>query len=93
MTNQTRIEWTGHTWNTSTGCSKISPGCKNCYAESLTPRLQPMMAPGYQNGFNLSLMPEPCNRNGLIIFATNATEQAAGFILNNGVALVPMASV
>ena len=36
------IEWTEATWNPSTGCTKISPGCKNCYAETLTKRLKAM---------------------------------------------------
>lgn len=53
-----KIEWTEQTWNPVTGCTKISPGCKHCYAETMSKRLQAMGAPGYENGFNLSLMPE-----------------------------------
>lgn len=52
------IEWTEQTWNPVTGCTKISPGCKHCYAETMSKRLQAMGAPGYDNGFNLSLLPE-----------------------------------
>lgn len=58
MSNQTTIEWTEQTWNPTTGCTKISPGCKHCYAETLVPRLQAMKAPGYENGFEISLMPD-----------------------------------
>ncbi|ODS23585.1 hypothetical protein AB835_08205 [Candidatus Endobugula sertula] len=53
-----KIEWTEATWNPVTGCTKISPGCKYCYAESMSRRLQAMGAPGYDNGFALSLLPE-----------------------------------
>ena len=53
-----KIEWTEQTWNPVTGCTKISPGCKHCYAEVMARRLQAMGTPGYNNGFNLSLLPE-----------------------------------
>ena len=45
------IEWTEQTWNPVTGCTKISAGCKHCYAETMARRLQAMGAPGYENGF------------------------------------------
>ncbi|MDP2126626.1 MAG: phage Gp37/Gp68 family protein [Pseudohongiella sp.] len=53
-----KIEWTEQTWNPVTGCIKVSPGCKHCYAETMSRRLQAMGAPGYENGFQLSLLPE-----------------------------------
>ena len=53
-----KIEWTEQTWNPVTGCTKVSPGCKHCYAETLANRLQAMGAAGYENGFALSLMEE-----------------------------------
>lgn len=53
-----KIEWTEATWNPSTGCTKISAGCKHCYAETMARRLQAMGAPGYENGFAFTLMPE-----------------------------------
>ncbi|MEM1370295.1 MAG: phage Gp37/Gp68 family protein [Cyanobacteria bacterium P01_H01_bin.15] len=53
-----KIEWTEQTWNPVTGCTKVSPGCKHCYAETMSKRLQAMGAPGYDNGFKLSLLPE-----------------------------------
>lgn len=58
MTRKTTIEWTEQTWNPTTGCTKISPGCKHCYAEVMAKRLQAMGAKGYENGFDLSILPE-----------------------------------
>ena len=58
MTKKTTIEWTEQTWNPTTGCTKISPGCKHCYAEVMAKRLKAMGARGYENGFNLSILPE-----------------------------------
>lgn len=52
------IEWTEATWNPVTGCTKISPGCKYCYAERLARRLQAMRQPNYRNGFELTLQPQ-----------------------------------
>lgn len=52
---QSSIEWTESTWNPLTGCTKISPGCKFCYAERMAKRLQGMNQPRYVNGFKLSL--------------------------------------
>ncbi len=52
----TRIEWTEQTWNPTTGCTKVSPGCKHCYAETMARRLQAMGTTGYDNGFRLSLL-------------------------------------
>jgi protein gp37 len=49
------IEWTESTWNPLTGCTKISPGCKHCYAERMANRLQGMGQPNYANGFTLTL--------------------------------------
>jgi protein gp37 len=53
-----KIEWTEMTWNPSIGCSKISEGCKFCYAESMSKRLQAMKTPGYENAFEFKIMPE-----------------------------------
>lgn len=51
----TSIEWTDATWNALTGCDKISPGCKNCYAERMSKRLRLMGQPNYRNEFRLTL--------------------------------------
>ena len=58
MANRSSIEWTGATWNPSTGCDALSPGCDNCYAERLTNRLKAMGQKKYANGFKLTLHPE-----------------------------------
>ena len=55
MPTKTTIEWTEATWNPLTGCTKISPGCKFCYAERLAVRLQAMGQRNYTNGFALTL--------------------------------------
>jgi len=52
------IEWTESTWNPVTGCTKISPGCRHCYAERMAARLQGMGQPNYARGFKLSLHPQ-----------------------------------
>jgi protein gp37 len=57
MAINSRIEWTDSTWNPVTGCTKISPGCDNCYAERLAKRLKFMGQKSYSNGFNLTLHP------------------------------------
>jgi protein gp37 len=54
----TKIEWTEATWNPTTGCNKVSAGCKNCYAEVMANRLKAMGTPGYENGFEFTLMPD-----------------------------------
>jgi protein gp37 len=53
-----KIEWTEATWNPTKGCDKVSAGCKNCYAEVMAYRLQAMGTPGYENGFEFSMIPE-----------------------------------
>jgi len=55
MGDKSSIEWTDATWNPVTGCTKVSPGCRNCYAERLASRLQAMGNPRYKNGFALTL--------------------------------------
>ena len=52
------IEWTESTWNPVTGCTKISPGCKNCYAKRMAERLRLMGQANYVNGFDLTLQPQ-----------------------------------
>ena len=54
----TSIEWTEATWNPVTGCSKISAGCANCYAERMARRLKPVGVPNYANGFEVTLHEE-----------------------------------
>ena len=54
MATRTNIEWTEMTWNPVTGCTKVSPGCLNCYAERMAKRLKAMGAFRYKDGFALS---------------------------------------
>jgi protein gp37 len=55
MAQDSSIEWTETTWNPLTGCTKISPGCKHCYAERMAKRLQAMGQANYTNGFDLTM--------------------------------------
>ncbi|MCX6000093.1 MAG: phage Gp37/Gp68 family protein [Chloroflexi bacterium] len=55
MASRSSIEWTEYTWNPVTGCTKISPGCRNCYAERMAMRLQAMGQPNYLHGFKVTL--------------------------------------
>lgn len=56
-----KIEWTEATWNPSAGCTKVSAGCANCYAEVMAKRLQAMGVKGYENGFTFNIVPERLN--------------------------------
>jgi protein gp37 len=58
MATGSSIEWTEATWNPVTGCDKISPGCKHCYAERMARRLKAMGQANYKNGFELTLQPQ-----------------------------------
>ncbi len=55
MATYSHIEWTEMTWNPVTGCTKLSPGCKHCYAERMAKRLKAMGVVRYQNGFGVTL--------------------------------------
>ena len=55
MAQLSSIEWTEATWNPVTGCTKVSAGCKHCYAERMAGRLQAMGSPRYTNGFNMTV--------------------------------------
>ena len=57
MAQGSDIEWTESTWNPITGCTKISPGCKHCYAKRMAERLRAMGQANYANGFDLTLQP------------------------------------
>jgi len=76
MSTKTSIEWTEHTWNPAVGCSKISPGCANCYAEVMARRLQAMSVKGYENGCRLTLLPErlkePIRRKRPTVYFVNS---------------------
>jgi len=73
---KSKIEWTEQTWNPSAGCTKISSGCKNCYAETMAIRLQGTGAVGYENGFNFNTVPsrlnDPLKRKNPTVFFVNS---------------------
>lgn len=76
MSTKTSIEWTEQTWNPTTGCTKISLGCQNCYAETMARRLKAMGVKGYEKGFNIMLQPgrlkEPLNRRKPTLYFVNS---------------------
>ena len=76
MPTRSNIEWTEQTWNPTVGCTKISPGCKHCYAEVMARRLKAIGVKGYENGFRLTLMPErvadPLERRKPTVYFVNS---------------------
>ena len=77
MATISSIEWTEQTWNPVTGCVKVSPGCKHCYAEVMARRLEAMGTPGYEHGFRtISLLPErleqPLKRKKPTVYFVNS---------------------
>lgn len=76
---QSKIEWTELTWNPVTGCTKISAGCKFCYAEVMSRRLKAMGVEKYQNGFKLAVHPEVLQepyswKNPKIVFVNSMSD-------------------
>src|SRR5512144_688916 len=57
MSDKSKIEWTDATWNPVRGCTKISPGCANCYAETFAERFRGVAGHPYERGFDLRLIP------------------------------------
>jgi protein gp37 len=58
MSDGSKIEWTDATWNPVRGCSKVSPGCKNCYAQTFSERFRGVKGHPFEQGFDLRLVPE-----------------------------------
>ena len=58
MSDRSRIEWTDATWNPIRGCSKVSPGCAHCYAETFAERFRGVIGHAFEHGFDLRLVPE-----------------------------------
>lgn len=71
-----KIEWTEQTWNPSAGCTKISAGCQNCYAENMAIRLQAIGVKGYENGFEFNIVPcrlnDPLKKKKPTVFFVNS---------------------
>lgn len=61
MSQTSTIEWTDATWNPVTGCNKVSPGCKHCYAQTFAERWRGIPGHPYEQGFDLKLWPERLN--------------------------------
>jgi protein gp37 len=61
MSDHSKIEWTEATWNPVRGCTKISPGCKHCYAETFAERFRGVPGHPYEKGFDLRLVPGKLN--------------------------------
>jgi len=79
MNNNTAISWTETTWNPLTGCTKISSGCKNCYAAAWARRLQAAGIKHYANGFNLTVHPDSVDeprhwRKPTIVFVNSMSD-------------------
>ena len=58
MSDHSKIEWTDTTWNPLRGCTKVSPGCKHCYAETFAERFRGVDGHPYEQGFDLRMVPE-----------------------------------
>jgi protein gp37 len=58
MSEHSQIEWTDSSWNPVRGCTKVSPGCRNCYAERFAERFRGVLGHPYEQGFDLRLVPE-----------------------------------
>lgn len=79
MTSKSKIEWTEVTWNPVTGCSKVSEGCLNCYAERMSKRLKAMKNKRYENEFKVTihrdLFEEPLKwKKSRIIFVNSMSD-------------------
>jgi protein gp37 len=79
MAANSKIEWTEMTWNPVTGCTKVSPGCKNCYAERMAKRLKRMGNMRYRNGFAVTLHEElidaPCHwKSPRLVFVNSMSD-------------------
>lgn len=79
MATNTHIEWTEMTWNPVTGCTKISQGCKHCYAERMAKRLRAMGQDRYRNGFAVTIQEDLVTlplqwRQPKIIFVNSMSE-------------------
>ncbi|MDO8415381.1 MAG: phage Gp37/Gp68 family protein [Agitococcus sp.] len=76
MATTSKIEWTERTWNPVIGCTKVSPGCKHCYAEVMAARLKAMGVVCYEDGFQLKLLPdrlqEPLRRKKATVYFVNS---------------------
>ena len=101
MSTQTSIEWTELTWNPTTGCTKVSPGCAHCYAEAMCRRLQAIGVKEYEHGFKLTLQPtrlqEPIMRRKPSTYFVNSMsdlfhEEIPDIYINSVIGVIRQAS-
>src|SRR5580698_3679034 len=79
MSDQSKIEWTDATWNPVRGCTKISPGCKHCYAETFAERFRGVPGHPFEQGFDLRLVPTALDlprrwRRGRLVFVNSMSD-------------------
>ena len=79
MATQSTIEWTEQTWNPTTGCTKVSPGCKHCYAETLAERFRGVPGHPFEQGFDLKLVPSALElpfrwKKGRLVFVNSMSD-------------------
>ena len=75
MSEKSTIEWTDATWNPVRGCTKISPGCKHCYAETFAERFRGVPGHPYEQGFDLRLVPEKLSEPLALVIAEDGVRQ------------------
>ena len=88
MGYRSAIEWTDATWNPIRGCTKVSPGCKNCYAETFAERFRGVPGHPFEQGFDLRLIPEKLEepqrwRRSLRIFVNSMSDLFHPFVPTN----------
>jgi protein gp37 len=79
VAQRSSIEWTHATWNPARGCTKISPGCKHCYAETIAERFRGVPGHAYEHGFDLRLVPKALElplrwRAGRLVFVNSMSD-------------------
>src|SRR5947209_18261617 len=94
MSDKSKIEWTDATWNPVRGCSKISPGCKNCYAETFAERFRGGKGHPYERGFDLRLVPEKLTEpmkwsQPSMVFVNSMSDLFHSHVADDYVVLVP----
>src|SRR6266487_4226099 len=79
MSDHSAIEWTDATWNPVRGCTKVSPGCKHCYAETFAERFRGVPGHPFEQGFDLRLVPTALElpmrwRRGRFVFVNSMSD-------------------
>ncbi len=79
VSDRTKIEWTESTWNPVRGCTKVSPGCAHCYAETFSERFRGVSGHAFEQGFDLRLVPEALAlprtwRRGRLVFVNSMSD-------------------